>query len=87
MEFCHQKRAALIIEWAAAEDIRAADTGMFLADGAPPAELVDGAHGVLVVTGRARLELARTEVRSNHGRQRVPTELAGFTATAEPRVR
>jgi hypothetical protein len=156
----------------AAEDVRAADTGMFLADGAPPAGLADDGHGALVVTGTARLEYrwngmrvgtpatldpnswvpwptltvdgrprpfswrtwayrlppgehevavavrspapdrpevtrvpvrvrvavgqvtrlelrvdARTEVRANRGRQRVPTELAGFTATVEPRVR
>ncbi|MFJ8580229.1 hypothetical protein [Micromonospora sp. NPDC093277] len=156
----------------AVEDVRAADTGMFLADGAPPAGLTDGAHGALVVTGTARLDYrwngmrvgtpatldpnswvpwptltidgalrpfswrtwayrlpagehevvvavhspapdrpevsrvavrvrvaagqltrlqlradTRTEVRANHGRQRVPTELAGFTATVEPRVR
>lgn len=156
----------------AAEDVRAADEGMFLADGEPPAGLTDDAHGALVVTATARLEYrwngmgvgtpatldpnswvpwpaltidgtprpfswrtwayrlrpgehevmvavrspapdrpevtrvpvrvrvtagqvtrlelrvhTRTEVRANRGRQRVPTELAGFTATVEPRVR
>lgn len=40
----------------AAGDVRAADTGMFLADGEPPAALVDAGHGALVVTGIAELE-------------------------------